>query len=167
MLKEVETFRGGLSPHDLSMVKTMSEEPKNTASVSEPNDDIEENEDAELTREDILRLRDALIAKRAEVVRDYERHVREASEDTENLPDEMDIAERQSRHAYLFRLADKEAKLLREIDRALAKVPRGTYGICEGTQEPIGLRRLTSRPWTRYSVEHTEMLERQGNRSSR
>ena len=144
----------------------MSDETKNTSVDEALVDDIEENEDAELTREDILRLRDMLIEKRAEVVRDYERHVREASEDMENLPDEMDIAERQSRHAYLFRLADKEAKLLREIDRALAKVPRGTYGICEGTQEPIGIRRLTSRPWTRYSVEHKEMLERRGNRSS-
>lgn len=144
----------------------MSDETNKTNADVALVDDIEENEDAELTREDILRLRDMLIEKRAEVVRDYERHVREASEDMENLPDEMDIAERQSRHAYLFRLADKEAKLLREIDRALAKVPRGTYGICEGTQEPIGIRRLTSRPWTRYSVEHKEMLERRGNRSS-
>lgn len=132
----------------------------------EEEEDIAENEDAELTREDILRLRDMLIEKRAEVVRDYERHIREANEDTENLPDEMDIAERQSRHAYLFRLADKESKLIREIDRSLAKVPKGKYGICEGTQEPIGLRRLTSRPWTRYSVEYKEQLERQKGRTN-
>lgn len=143
----------------------MSEQSKNAIASADMMDDIEENEDAELTREEILRLRDMLIVKRAEVVRDYERHVREASEDMDNLPDEMDIAERQSRHAYLFRLADKEAKLLREIDHALAKVSRGTYGVCEGTQEPIGLRRLNSRPWTRYSVEYKEMLERRGNRS--
>lgn len=158
--------RDGIYEAALMMVNRMSDETTKASAVEALADDIEENEDSELTREDILRLRDMLVEKRAEVVRDYERHVREASEDMENLPDEMDIAERQSRHAYLFRLADKEAKLLREIDRALAKVPRGTYGICEGTQEPIGIRRLTSRPWTRYSVEHKEMLERRGNRSS-
>lgn len=124
-------------------------------------DDIEIHEDAELTLEEMRELKSVLVKKRVEVVRDYERHIREANEDTENLPDEMDIAERQSRHAYLFRLADKEGKLLREIDRALAKFERGTYGICEGTHEPIALARLRARPWTRYSMEYKEELERQ------
>ena len=127
---------------------------------STDDDDIEIHEDAELTLEDMRAFKAALIQKRAEVVRDYERHIREANEDTENLPDEMDIAERQSRHAYLFRLADKESKLLREIDRALAKFERGTYGICEGTNEPIAIARLRARPWTRYSMEYKEEMER-------
>lgn len=145
----------------------MSDDVKNTATPVLEDDELIENEEAELTREQLLELREALIVRRKEVVQEYERHVREASEDTENLPDEMDIAERQSRHAYLFRLADKESKLIREIDRALAKFPRGTYGICEGTGDPIGLRRLRSRPWTRYSLAHKELLERRGksNRS--
>lgn len=145
----------------------MSEDAKNTEAAVFDDDELIENEDAELTREHMLELREALLTRREEVVKEYERHVREASEDTENLPDEMDIAERQSRHAYLFRLADKESKLLREIDRALAKFSRGNYGICEGTGDPIGLRRLRSRPWTRYSLAHKELLERRGkpNRS--
>lgn len=127
--------------------------------------DVVTSEDTVLTREQMLELREALIVRRAEVVKEYERHVREASEDTGQLPDEIDVAERQSRHAYLFRLADKESKLLREIDRALSKFSRGNYGICEGTGDAIGLRRLKSRPWTRYSLEHKELLERRENKS--
>jgi DnaK suppressor protein len=73
----------------------------------------------------------------------------------------MDVATRQSEQAYFLRIADKEKKLLSQIDRALAKFERGTYGICEGTGEPIGVKRLMLRPWTRYSLEYKEALERE------
>src|SRR5690625_6550212 len=116
-----------LTPHFAFRVLRLSDDVKNTATPVLVDDELIENEEAELTREQLLELREALIVRRKEVVQEYERHVREASEDTENLPDEMDIAERQSRHAYLFRLADKESKLIREIDRALAKFPSGAY----------------------------------------
>lgn len=128
--------------------------------VKDIDDDIEENEEAELTKDDLVRLKAELVQKRKDVFESYQRHVSEAMEDNENLPDEMDIAERQSRHAYLFRLADKEQKLLREVDHALTKFERGTYGICEGTGEAIGLKRLNARPWTRYSLEYKQELER-------
>lgn len=138
----------------------MAEETKSSTTIASGNDEIIENPEAELTHDELLELRGALRERRESVIKEYQRHVAEASEDTENLPDEMDIAERQSRHAYLFRLADKEAKLLREIDHALAKFARGKYGICEGTGDPIGVRRLRSRPWTRYSLAHKEELEK-------
>ena len=126
-------------------------------------EEIEENEESELTLEDCQQLRDMLLTKRDEVVAALQKHMAEAMDDNENLPDEMDLAERQSRQAYLFRLADKDQKLLREIDHALTKFSRGTYGICEGTGDPIGLKRLRLRPWTRYSIEYKEMLERERN----
>ena len=47
------------------------------------------------------------------------------------------------------RLMDRDAKLLREVERALDKVKANTYGLCEGTEEPIGYARLKLRPWTR------------------
>jgi DnaK suppressor protein len=50
--------------------------------------------------------------------------------------------------------------LLREIDRALAKMNEGEYGLCEGTGEPIGYSRLKLRPWARFSVAYQEELER-------
>lgn len=127
-------------------------------------EEFEENEDAELTQEDIVRLRKMLLEKRAEVVQKVERHLQEAIGEAENLPDESDQASRQAERAYYMRLADKESKLLRQIDYALSKFPRGAYGVCEGTGEPIGLKRLELRPWTRYSLEYKEHLERQRGR---
>lgn len=142
----------------------MTDERKLDANV----DDIdieEEDDDRELTREDFARFRDRLVQERRGVKERLERHLAEASEDTDNLPDEMDIASRQTDQAYLFRLADKERKLLAEIDHALAKFERGTFGICEGTGDPIGYKRLELRPWTRYSLEYKERLEREQGRS--
>jgi DnaK suppressor protein len=73
--------------------------------------------------------------------------------------DEMDDAAANQDLALLFRLADKEQKLVGEIDAALARMDAGTYGLCEGTGEPIGYRRLLARPWARFSVEYKEALE--------
>jgi DnaK suppressor protein len=135
-------------------------DPKNNTDVE---DDVIEDDDEprELTLEDLHRLRAKLVEERELVKVRLERHMNEAMEDSDNLPDEMDIASRHTEQAYLLRLADKEKKLLKEIDHALAKFERGNYGICEGTGEPIGLRRLELRPWTRHSLEYKEMLERE------
>lgn len=87
--------------------------------------------------------------------------VETATGDTDSLADELDIASRAQDQAFLLRLADRERKLLIEIDRALAKIDDGSYGLCEGTGEPIGKKRLEPRPWTRHSVEYKERLEKE------
>ena len=54
----------------------------------------------------------------------------------------------------------KERKLLNQIELALRKIAEEEYGFCEGTGEPISKKRLALRPWTRYSIEYKEELER-------
>lgn len=121
------------------------------------------DEPRELSARDKKRLQARLEADRKELLTRLRNHLGEATEDTEPLADEMDIATRHQDQAYLLRLADKERKLLVEIDHALAKFAKDTYGICEGTGEPIGLKRLEARPWTRFSIQHKELLERERN----
>jgi len=79
----------------------------------------------------------------------------------DTFADEMDAAQRHTEQANLMRFADKERKLLAEIEHALKKVVTGEYGVCEGTGDPISVKRLQLRPWTRYSVAHKEQLERE------
>ena len=50
---------------------------------------------------------------------------------------------------------------------SLEKMHTGEYGVCEGTDEPIGFKRLELRPWTRYSVGYKEMLEREKAQQAR
>lgn len=84
---------------------------------------------------------------------------------TEQTPgDEADIASEDAEVSLETRLMDRDAKLLREVERALEKVAEGSYGLCEGTDEPIGYARLKLRPWTRYSVTYKEELEREEKR---
>lgn len=82
-------------------------------------------------------------------------------DDQNDLIEEIDQANRATEEAFNMRLLDKEVKLLREIDAALAKFEDNTYGTCEGTGEQIERRRLEARPWTRYSVAYKEQLERE------
>lgn len=132
---------------------------KGIEEVDELDDDLDDD-DEELSQEDLVQLREQLRVKRKEVVANIERHLNTVTADSDALPDEMDVATRQSEQAYYLRIADKEKKLLKQIDHALSKFERGTFGICEGTKEPIGRKRLLLRPWTRYSLEYKQQLER-------
>ena len=55
---------------------------------------------------------------------------------------------------------DRARKLISKIDQALERLDNGTYGYCEETGEPIGLRRLEARPIAVLSIEAQERHER-------
>ncbi|MBN2524867.1 MAG: TraR/DksA family transcriptional regulator [Deltaproteobacteria bacterium] len=86
----------------------------------------------------------------------------------DELMEEFDQAAVSQDQAVTLRVMNKEVKLLEEINHALAKFDEGEYGLCEGTEEPIGYRRLNAVPWARYSIEYKEQRERdQMQRSER
>ena len=51
-------------------------------------------------------------------------------------------------------------KLLSKIDKALKKIQDNTYGYCEETGEPIGIKRLIARPIATLSIEAQEKHEK-------
>ena len=59
-----------------------------------------------------------------------------------------------------LRVFGTESNELYEIDTALQRIKDGTYGICEGTGEPIPVKRLEVFPAARYTVAHQAELER-------
>ncbi|MBW2463171.1 MAG: TraR/DksA family transcriptional regulator [Deltaproteobacteria bacterium] len=116
---------------------------------------------AELKAGQMKRLYAMLLEKRGQIRASRQQRLDEAISNVDSLADDIDIAQRHTEQASLMRFADKERKLLGEIDRALEKlIDRAEYGVCEGTEEPISLKRLEVRPWTRYSVAHKEQIER-------
>lgn len=119
------------------------------------------SEDAGLSKKQVQMLYEKLLAERARVIHGHDEHLNDAITDIDPLSDEMDVAQRHMEQAYLMRFADKERKLLNQITIALEKLKEGDYGVCEGTGEPISFKRLELRPWTRYSVEYKEMVERE------
>lgn len=80
--------------------------------------------------------------------------------DKEEMYDEVDLASATIEQNLMFRLLDRDRKLLSEIEHALTKIDSGEYGYCEGTGEPIPKRRLELRPWCRHSVKYKEQLEK-------
>lgn len=80
--------------------------------------------------------------------------------DKEEMYDEVDLASATIEQNLMFRLLDRDRKLLGEIEHALTKIDSGEYGYCEGTGEPIPKRRLELRPWCRHSVKYKEQLEK-------
>ena len=61
---------------------------------------------------------------------------------------------------FQLRTRDRERKLLSKIELALRRIEDGTYGYCEETQEPIGLKRLDARPIATLSIEAQQRHER-------
>jgi DnaK suppressor protein len=123
--------------------------------------------EAGLTKAQLKKLHQLLIEERERVMSGMDRHMQEATNETDTLTDELDMAQRHTEQAYLIRFAGKERKLLIEIEHALEKMNTGEYGVCEGTGDPIGYKRLELRPWTRYSVAYKEQLERERSQHRR
>jgi len=110
--------------------------------------------------------RDAILAKRREIVGDMSSMEREAlrasgSTNLSNLPLHMaDMGTDNYEQEFTLGLMEKDRKLLRDLNDALAKIQNGTYGLCEGTGKPISRARLEAQPWARYSIEYARKLER-------
>lgn len=61
--------------------------------------------------------------------------------------------------------ADRDA--LYEVEQALKRIQKGTYGVCEMTGKPIPKSRLDAIPWARYTVESQVLLEKEGGKNRR
>ena len=60
-----------------------------------------------------------------------------------------------------MRAINRQIKLISKIDRALKKIKDGTYGYCEETGEPIGIKRLMARPIATLCIASQEKHEKE------
>ena len=74
--------------------------------------------------------------------------------------DIVDQASSQTEKNVEMRTLNRQIKLLSKIDRAIKKINNNTYGYCEETGEPIGLKRLIARPIATLSIEAQEKHEK-------
>ena len=82
-------------------------------------------------------------------------------QDKEVSGDFADIASAESTKSIELRTRDRERKLISKIDEALKRIEDNTYGYCEVTGIPIGLKRLEARPIATLSIEAQQMHENQ------
>ena len=74
--------------------------------------------------------------------------------------DIVDQASSQTEKTVEMRTLNRQIKLLSKIDKAIKRINNDTYGYCEETGEPIGLKRLIARPIATLSIEAQEKHEK-------
>jgi len=74
--------------------------------------------------------------------------------------DIVDQASSYTEKAVEMRASNRRRKLVNKIDQALKRLKDGTYGYCEDTGEPIGLKRLIARPIATLCIEAQEKHEK-------
>ena len=104
--------------------------------------------------------RNKLIDWKEDIVRQNRETLHLLHEDSAQHADIADRATSETDRALELRDRDRKRKLIAKIDAALARIEDGSYGYCEETGEPIGLRRLEARPIATLSLEAQERHER-------
>jgi len=100
-------------------------------------------------REQLLRQMSGLAEESAQEMASYSLHM--ADSGTDNFDRDFALS---------LLSSDKDAVF--EIEEALKRIERKTYGVCELTSKSIPKARLEAIPWTRYTVEAQAQLEREG-----
>jgi len=97
---------------------------------------------------------------RDDILRESDITLQHLQEDTVSEADLADRASTESERTLELRTRDRQRKLIGKIDAALGRLEDGSYGFCEETGEPIGLKRLEARPIATLSIEAQERHER-------
>jgi DnaK suppressor protein len=101
-----------------------------------------------------------LLGWKDELLRESRETLMNLQEENHALADVADRASNETERSLELRTRDRQRKLIAKIDAALSRLEQGTYGYCEETGEPIGLRRLDARPIATLSIEAQERHER-------
>ncbi|HJS66082.1 MAG TPA: TraR/DksA C4-type zinc finger protein [Nitrospiraceae bacterium] len=111
-------------------------------------------------------------AIRRDLVRQRKAMLEEAVEGLANpngqeaFPDVSDQASAEAEQNFLMRIREREQRLIKKIDEALARMDQDTYGICERCEEEIPYPRLKARPVTTLCI-NCKTLEEQEEKARR
>jgi DnaK suppressor protein len=100
-------------------------------------------------RDRLLQQMSGLAKESAEEMSNYSLHM--ADSGTDNFDRDFALS-----------LLSSDQDAIYEIEEALKRIEKNTYGICELTGKPIPIPRLDAIPWTRFTVEAQSQLEREG-----
>jgi DnaK suppressor protein len=94
-----------------------------------------------------------LLQWKRELMDEVDRTVHHMQDEAANFPDPNDRATQESEFSLELRARDRERKLIKKIDEALASVNSGDYGYCESCGVEIGIRRLEARPTATLCID--------------
>jgi DnaK suppressor protein len=88
-----------------------------------------------------------------------------AKEQVGDVGDDLDQAVTERDREFNLIMHQRHLRRLQQVQEARQRIEEGTYGYCEGTDEPINPRRLVIMPLARYSLEYQEQQEKMLGRS--
>ena len=114
------------------------------------------------SKADLDYFRDLLLERRRRIlstVTDMEEEALKAADQDFSVDHMADHGSDNFDQDFTLSLVESERKEIYEIDQAVERVRDGTFGVCQGTGEPISRVRLEAIPWTRHSIEYQRKVE--------
>jgi DnaK suppressor protein len=121
----------------------------------QPSDDepFMSSQQIEYFRKQLMTWRGQLLQESSETITHLQKELQAES-------DLIDCAANETDRTIELRARDRGWKLINKIEDALRRIDDGSYGYCEETGEPIGIKRLEARPIATLSLEAQERHER-------
>ena len=113
-----------------------------------------------LTPKEVREFREVLLSLRERVSGEYSTLSRDNLEANQRDPSLSDQGTDTFDREMELNMMGGEQEVLFEIDAALRRIEKGTYGICELTGQPINIERLQALPYVRYTVRAQSELEK-------
>ena len=101
----------------------------------------------------VAHFRNILLTWKKELMEEVDRTVHHMQDDAANFPDPNDRATQESEFSMELRARDRERKLIKKIDEALAHLDDNEYGYCEACGVEIGVKRLEARPTATLCID--------------
>ena len=101
-----------------------------------------------------------LLAWKEDIIRESKETISHLQDENHILPDVADRASSETDRSLELRTRDRQRKLISKIESALKRIQDGSYGFCEESGDPIGLKRLDARPTATLSIEAQERHEK-------
>jgi len=100
-----------------------------------------------------------------DVVRQHVTNDLEQQKEVTDVGDDLDQAVNERDREFDLIMHQRHLRRLQQVTEAFQRLQEGTYGFCEGTEEPINPKRLVIMPLARYSLEYQEQQEKMLGRS--
>lgn len=106
-----------------------------------------------MNEQQVAHFRGILHAWKRDLMEEVDRTMHYMQDEAANFPDPNDRASQESDFTLELRARDRERKLIKKIDEALARLEANEYGECESCGVEIGIRRLEARPTATLCID--------------
>jgi DnaK suppressor protein len=114
---------------------------------------VEKKGEKYMNKKQMEHFRAVLLGWRQELLVEVSKTVHSMQDETINHPDPTDRASQETDMSLELRSRDRERKLIKKIDEALAKIDGADYGYCETCGVEIGVQRLEARPTATLCID--------------